>query len=46
MKQLVSQNGPIQDKDLFQPTDPTVGVAIFILYQMKEAELPSKMFVF
>jgi len=43
MKQLVSPNGPIQDIDLFQPTDPT---AIFTLYQMKEAEPPSKMFVF
>jgi hypothetical protein len=46
MKQLVSQNGPIQDKHLFQPTDPTAGVAIFILYLIKEAEPPSKMFVF
>jgi hypothetical protein len=46
MKQLVSQNGPIQDKDLFQPTDPTAGVVIFILYLIKEAEPPSKMFVF
>jgi len=46
MKQLVSQNGPIQDTDLFEPTDPTAGVAIFILYPMKEAKPPSKMFVF
>jgi hypothetical protein len=36
---------PIQDIDLFQATDPTACVAIFILYLMK-GQPPSKMFVF